>query len=32
MPQEAFIDQPLQNVATLFRVQLKEPRGLFDGW
>jgi hypothetical protein len=32
MPEKAFIDQPLENVATLVGVQLKEPRGLFDGW
>jgi hypothetical protein len=32
MPEEAFFDEPLQNVATLFGVQLKEPRCLFDGW
>jgi hypothetical protein len=31
MPEEALVDQSLQNVATLFGVQLKEPRRLFDG-
>jgi len=30
MPEEALIDQPLQNVATFLGVQLKEPRCLFD--
>jgi hypothetical protein len=30
MPEEALIDEPLQNVAALFCVQLKETRSLFD--
>jgi len=32
MPEKAFIDEPLQNVATLFGAQLKEARCLLDGW
>src|SRR5690242_17471407 len=32
VPEEAFIDQPLQDVATLIGVELEESRRLFDGW
>jgi hypothetical protein len=32
MPEEPFIDQPFQDVATLVSVQLKESRCLLDGW
>jgi hypothetical protein len=32
MPEEAFVDEPFQYVATLLCVQLKESRCLFDGW
>jgi hypothetical protein len=32
MPEEALVDQTLQNIAALFGIQLKEPRCLFDSW